>query len=287
MKYITVNDLASAIRNNIHKIPHDIDFIIGVPRSGMIAAGLISSYLNVPLISLQGFVSGLEPEGGVRLLYHLNSHKKTNKVLVVDDTVFKGSAMMATKEELKKYTEYEFIYLCVFMEKNIEVPDIYLEDVRKDIGDFGIVLYEWNVLQHHNYIMSHYLFDMDGVLCVDPPDERNTEQYVDYIKDAVPLFIPKSQIGGIITYRLNIYRDITEKWLNKYGIHHTKLTMFKAGSWVERNDSGVSAAVFKGEYYRDNDNYKLFIESDDDQAQVINAISHKPVLCIKTNKLYN
>lgn len=69
MKYITLNDLSNTIRTNIYKIPRDIDFIIGVPRSGMIAASIISSYLNVPLIDVNSFVAGLEPGGGSRLNY--------------------------------------------------------------------------------------------------------------------------------------------------------------------------------------------------------------------------
>ena len=53
MKYITLNDLSNTIRKNIWKIPRDIDFVLGIPRSGMIVASIISSYLNVPLIDIK------------------------------------------------------------------------------------------------------------------------------------------------------------------------------------------------------------------------------------------
>lgn len=33
MKYITIADLSDTIRKNIWKIPHDIDCVIGIPRS--------------------------------------------------------------------------------------------------------------------------------------------------------------------------------------------------------------------------------------------------------------
>ena len=56
MKYITFNNLIETIRKNLWKIPRDIDFIIGVPRSGMIVASIISDYLNVPLMDLNSFL---------------------------------------------------------------------------------------------------------------------------------------------------------------------------------------------------------------------------------------
>ena len=90
MKYISINDLTNTIRRNLWKVPHDVDFIIGVPRSGMIAASIIASYLNIPLIDVNSFVNGLEPWGGVRLQFFENNHKRSNKVLVVDDTLYRN-----------------------------------------------------------------------------------------------------------------------------------------------------------------------------------------------------
>ena len=29
MKFVTLADLAATIRRNVHKIPHDVDFVIG------------------------------------------------------------------------------------------------------------------------------------------------------------------------------------------------------------------------------------------------------------------
>ena len=74
MKYITLSDLSETIRKNIWKIPRDIDCIIGIPRSGMIAASIISSYLNVPLIDVCSFTEGLQPYGGNRLNYFVKKH---------------------------------------------------------------------------------------------------------------------------------------------------------------------------------------------------------------------
>jgi uncharacterized HAD superfamily protein/hypoxanthine-guanine phosphoribosyltransferase len=289
MKYITISDLSETIRKNIWKIPRDIDFIIGVPRSGMIGASIIASYLNVPLIDVDSFLNGSKPWGGLRLEYFTKTHIKTNKVLVIDDTVSSGRAMNEVKNKLlSSKTDINFIFMCVYLEGWGEnVVDLYLEDVRKYTENFTkYVLYEWNIFQHHEDTMKKFLFDIDGVFCLDPPDERNEEEYINYIKNANPLFIPRTKIGGLITYRLNKNREITETWLKDNGITYDVLVMFNANSWEERNKMGIPPEEYKADFYKNNDNFKLFVESSDHQAKKIAEISNKPVYCVETNKLY-
>jgi len=284
MKYITLNDLTAAVRKNIHKIPHDIDFVIGVPRSGMIVASIISEYINVPLIDIDGFKNGEKPRGGDRLL--MVQRKETKKVLVVDDTCNSGKAMNKAKDKLQGY-DYEFIYLVAFLEgKGSDCIDIYLEDVRKYTKNFPIVLYEWNVMAHYPFVTQRCMYDIDGVFCVEPPDERNTAEYEEYIKSATPLFVPTVPIGAIVSYRLSKYQEITENWLKEQGIKYNAIFMFNANSYEERAKSGLSPEQMKGMIYKNNPVAMLFIESDDWQAMNIHQISGKPVLCIETNKLY-
>ena len=289
MKYITINDLSNTIRKNIWKIPRDIDFIIGIPRSGMIAASMVSSYLNVPLIDINSFLAGLEPYGGLRLSYFKSNHEKTNKILVIDDTVFNGRAMTIAKMKLSESNkDLDFIYMCVYLEGRGEnTIDIYLEDIRQYTEDFTkIVIYEWNIFQHHDDIMSKCLYDIDGVFCLDPPDERDEKKYIEYIRNATPLFIPRTKIGGIITYRLIKNLEITQKWLADNGIKYNELTMFNAKTWDERNRSGITSEKYKSDYYKSHENYELFIESNDYQAKKIAEMAKKPVYCVETNKLY-
>lgn len=284
MRYKTINDLSDTIRHNIWKIPQDIDFIIGIPRSGMIAASMIASYMNVPLIDINSYIAGLKPYGGMRLQFYNDNHIKSNKILIVDDTVYNGNSMRNVKDQLKSYKQ-NFIYCCIYLEgTGSNYVDIYLEDLR-DLKTYEIVLYEWNIFQHHPHIMNKCCYDLDGVLCVDPPDERNTEEYINYIKNAKPLFIPKTTIGCIMTYRLIKYKDITEKWLNDNGIKYNELHMFNAQSWKERNDSNITPEIYKGNFYKNNQ-YNLFVESNKFQAQGIFEISNKPVYCVETNYMY-
>lgn len=278
--------MAAAVRRNIFKVPHDIDFVIGVPRSGMIPASMVAEFINVPLIDVDSFCAGARPTGGGRL--RLVNRKATSKVLVLDDTVFRGKSMSKTQAKLAPYKDlYEFIYAAVYLEgRGSDVIDFWFEDVRKYTNNFTqIVLYEWNIFHHIPSIMDYCMYDMDGVLCLDPPDERNVEQYERYIREATPLFTPTVNIGAIVTYRLKRYRDITEKWLRENGISYGDLVMFQAMSWDERNRSGISPEEFKASHYRKS-NAKIFVESNDRQAQRIHDISGKPVLCVETNKLY-
>ena len=52
MQYRTIRDLSDLIRRNLWKIPHDIDLVVGVPRSGMLPASMIALYLNTKFTSI-------------------------------------------------------------------------------------------------------------------------------------------------------------------------------------------------------------------------------------------
>lgn len=286
--YVTLSDMMTMIRNNIWKIPHDIDFIISVPRSGTIPASVIAEFINVPLIDLNSFCLGAPPTGGNRLNFVHRSIHSTPKVLVVDDTVFSGTAMTRARQRLQPLSnKYNFIYCSAYLEgKGKNTIDIYLDDVTQYSFAGTQVVYEWNIFHHYSHIMDYCIYDLDGVFCLDPPDDRNTEEYESYIKDATPLFCPTTTVGKICTYRIDKYRDITTEWLTKNGISYKDLIMFNAQSREERNNSGIGPAHFKGEYFRNDSNAVLFVESDDWQAQEIHRISGKQVLCTSTNKIY-
>ena len=291
MRYITLAEMCKTIRDNFYKVPHDVDFVIGIPRSGVICASIISEFLNCPLIDIDSFCFGAKPTGGGRLRYFESKNKgEKKKVLVVDDTVFTGESKKRTKEQLKKFEdEYEFIFLVVYLEGYAkDTIDIYLEDVSSATNGYRIpVLYEWNIFHHNEPIMKRCIYDIDGVFCVNPPDERDEEAYMKYIKDATPLFIPTAPIGEIMTYRLVKNQAVTEEWLKKWGIKCNRLLMFNAQSWDERNKKGISSEDMKGMYYKEQAWAILFVESDDYQARRIFEISGKPVYCVESNKLYS
>jgi uncharacterized HAD superfamily protein len=206
----------------------------------------------------------------------------------VDDTVYSGLSKVQAREKLSTFTEYQFIFTAVYLEgPGEQYVDLWLEDLRPYTNGFReIVYYEWNIFHHNEGDMKSFLFDLDGVFCLDPPDERNEEAYINYIKNATPLFVPSTTIGGIITFRLIKNQQITEEWLNKNGITYGFMCMFNGHSWEERHNSGVDSGTWKGEIFKRLPQYRLFIESDPSQAERIHEISGKPVLCVENNKLY-
>lgn len=291
MKFVTLAELAGTIRKNVHKIPHDVDFVIGVPRSGVIAAGIIAEFLNAPLIDVDSFAKfGALPTGGRRSRFHRRPVTERSRVLVVDDTIFHGWSLRETKNKLAPFARkfgYEFVYLAVFLEGPNDGVDIWLEDLRRYTDGYTtFVLYEWNIFHHVPKLMGECIYDIDGVLCLDPPDERSGRPYLDYLPNAVPLFTPTVKVGELVTYRLEKYRDLTEWWLRNQGVTYGALTMFPAKSYDERAEMGISPAAFKADIYRLRPWAKLFVESDDRQAREIYGLAGKPVYSVETNKIY-
>ena len=57
LSYKTYQNLSLDIKNNIHKIPSNVDLIVGIPRSGMIPAYMIGLMLSKQVCSLNEFLS--------------------------------------------------------------------------------------------------------------------------------------------------------------------------------------------------------------------------------------
>ena len=192
--------------------------------------------------------------------------------------------MAAVREKLRPFTDCEFIYLAVYLEGPCSNVDVWLEDVRPWADPF--VLYEWNIFHHTPRIMSRCIYDIDGVLCVDPPDERNTDAYVQYIQRPVPLFVPSVEVGEIVTYRLAAYEHITRRWLAEAGVRCKTLTMFPAYTYEARRASGIVPAAYKADIYAQRGWARLFVESSDAQARQIAQRTAKPVFSVESNRLY-
>ena len=271
MNYRNIRELNNTILNNLSIIPRDIDLIVGVPRSGMLPANLLSLYLNRPYTDIHSFLNGHIYKAGARSQFFDISEFK--KILVVDDSIASGSAMIEVKESLKHLeSKFDIKYCAVYIIPGKEkMVDYFFEIVPLPR------YFQWNILNHTT--LEKACFDIDGVLCPDPLPEQNDdgEKYIDFILNAPPLFIPGSKIGTVVTSRLEKYRKETETWLKANNIKYNDLIMLDLPDMKARQKAN-NHGDHKAKAYMSKP-YVLFVESEIAQAIEINRISKKPVLC--------
>ena len=291
--------MAVCINANLWKIPHDIDGVIGIARSCMIPAAMIAEALNVGLTERLFFDSVVKSGIPVEAAFHSHGWRPFNrkitcegggqkpKFLVVDDTCCNGRETKNSRQMFSgdKFHGFDFLYLAVYCDGPcvIDKPDICLEDLSHWTNHDH--LFEWHVMTHPNYLRQT-MFDLDGIMCLDPPDERDTEAYERYIENPVPFHVPPpGQQITIVTYRLEKYRSQTEKFLDSVGLTNKRVIMHPAASWEER--ANEPSWKYKAQWYISNPWYKLFVESDPIQATMIHQATGKPVYCLTTNFMFN
>lgn len=271
MYYRNVKDLNNIILQKLSIIPRDFDLIVGVPRSGMLPANLLALYLNKPYTDIHSFLNGHIYKAGARSQFFDISEFKN--ILVVDDSIASGSAMVEVKESLKHFEDkFKIKYCAIYVIPGKEkMVDYFFETVPLPR------YFQWNILNHTT--LEKACFDIDGVLCADPLPEQNDdgEKYIDFILNAPPLFIPGSKIGTIVTSRLEKYRKETETWLAANNIKYNDLVMLDLPN-MEARQRANNHGDHKAKAYLAKP-YVLFIESEYHQAVEINRLSKKPVLC--------
>jgi orotate phosphoribosyltransferase len=263
-------------------VPSDVGLIVGMPRSGLLAANLIALHLNLPLTDFEGFIENRILQTGERILRKNNYLKSENaeaKILLVDDSVQSGSTIRKAKRRLKEVgLDNKVIFSAIFVspEGRSEV-DLYFEEIR------GYRIFEWNLM--HSAIITNSCVDIDGVLCEDPTEEQNDdgERYEEFLLNAKPLHLPSVRIGCLVSCRLEKHRKLTEKWLKHHQIKYGKLYLMNLPNKEARLASN-SHAAFKAEIYKST-NAILFIESSIHQAWEIAKIANSAVLCFETNKM--
>ncbi len=282
LEYRSFEDLSILILKNIDKIPSDIDMIVGVPRSGLLVANMISLLINKSLTDIDGlFENRIISTGKTKEhMGFVGSIDACKKILVVEDSVASGESITRCKKKLSELNDsFEIVYLAVYV-----VAD------KKDLVDifFEVLdsprVFEWNIFHHASFI-SRSCFDIDGVLCVDPTQSENDdgENYIHFLQNAKEKIIPTCRIGYIVTSRLEKYRVETERWLNEHNVLYDELIMLDASA-EERREQNLHAK-FKAQIYKSK-NALLFFESEEKQAIEISSITGKPVYCIENNKYY-
>lgn len=264
----SVADMNLAIVRNLHRLDlNSFDVVVGIPRSGVIPASLISTHLQKPLADVEGFRRGL---------IYKRSWKKTHgdRILLVDDSVGRGTtfneAVVKLNNSASKIIKCA-VYGPPYPVENKDKCDIWFEECGRPM------VFQWSLWKHKR--LPLWGFDFDGVFCRDPNKKENDDgpNYINFLRNVPPLFLPTREIGHIITGRYEDYREHTLYWLNRHGIKYQSLTMMPRdikgrGRWK------ASIAKQLG--------VELFIESTPHQAKDIARESGIQVWCIETQSVY-
>jgi uncharacterized HAD superfamily protein/adenine/guanine phosphoribosyltransferase-like PRPP-binding protein len=252
-----MKDLNDTIVRHLHKVPRNLNLVVGIPRSGLLAAHIVALNLNLPITDIEGLIEGRLIESGERRRNLDHSHTKIfdGKILVIDDSLSSGSTMMRVKQRIQQANlGAQVIYSAVFVAPSGKSKvDFYFEEMR------GGRVFEWNLM--HSYVATQSCVDIDGVLCADPTAEENDDgQYYErFLLETRPLRLPTVKLGYLVTCMMNL---------------PDKESRLAAGNH----------AAFKADVYRTTEAL-LFIESSLGQARDIAKLANKPVLCTETQQM--
>lgn len=281
MNFRTYNDLTKCIVRNLHKIPRDVDLVVGVPRSGTMAGNILALYLNLPFTDLDHFINRdpLKTGSTRKSSRWIKNIGEARHVLIVDDSISSGEAMREVRNTVNGAGfSCNFTYLAIYalgISKN--QADLTFETVEQPR------MFEWNFM--HSWQLKYCCLDIDGVICEDPKRSQNDdgEKYLDFINNAPPKFLPTQPVGKLVSSRLEKYREPTAAWMEKYHVEYDELILMDGVTAAERALSG-GHAKHKADVYKACDAI-LFIESDYEQALEICKLSGKPVLCTENMEM--
>ncbi|MBZ9676457.1 phosphoribosyltransferase [Mesorhizobium sp. ES1-1] len=282
MHYRSIADMNDTIVAHLHRLPRDIDLVVGVPRSGILAANLVSLTANIAMTDLDSFIDGKIYTSGISTKRRASLDRgvaEMRKILVIDDSVNRGDAMREARRRIEAAgIRADFIFASVYghLPRHDDI-DFVFETVPHPR------MFQWNFM--HHIFLEQSCVDIDGVLCLDPTEAENDDgpAYEKFLGEARPLHGPTRKIGWLVTSRLEKYRKLTEAWLDKHEVRYDKLIMLDLPSKAERQRLGVHGS-FKADFYRKS-GALLFIESEYRQAENIARLSGKPVLCVETHQV--
>ena len=279
MNYKSLADLNNDVASWIQKIPTDFDIIVGIPRSGLLVANLISLHFNIPMTDVENVTKGLLIGGGKRCptktisalkpLKQSDNHKL--KILVVDDSVDSGSQMKKIKNILIPLRcLYDLRFGAVYVTPGSEeVIDFYYTTISKPR------VFEWNVMHHPN--LSHFCIDISCLLKKHQPSLISQK--------LEPAIRPSGEIGFLIDCHCQLRKadSIIPEWLFKNKI--TYRNFIKMDKSKALNTSLIDSIIFFKAGIYNLSKSLLFIENSQTQALRIARLTKKSVLCWKTREM--
>ncbi len=281
MNFRSMGDLNRDLALWSDRLPRDLDLIVGIPRSGLLAGVMLALHMQLPLTDVRGLTEGRLLGGGARLgeVDETSYIASARRILVIDDSVYTGRAIDEAREtlagaDIAAPIEFGAVYASPM---SISKVDHYYQVIPQPR------LFEWNIMHHP--CLAESCMDIDGVLCRDPTEAENDDGplYEAFIRDVPVRLVPSVEVGYLVTARLERYREQTEAWLAAAGIRYRNLIMHPAATGRERrlagNHGGHKAAAYK------RVGGPLFIESSLSQAITIANEARGPVYCTDERRM--
>lgn len=272
--YISTEDLVRDTYSIVHKIKN-CRYILGVARSGLIPASIISTAIHRPIYSIDQYsleISNLG--GGSRSDY---SENKDDLVYLVDDSSWTGRSTLRVAEKLAGVIDYKIKTVSIYTS---HITDSDIDVSAKMVHPWHI--FEWNL---YNSIYKN-AYDIDGVLCRDfiAEEDDDGDLYIKTMESMETTNIqPRRNEVVLITSRLEKYRDVTEKWLALKGFRVKDLLMGPWKTKAERDSTNIGLWKAKEINKCDVD---LYIESNDSLAREISRHTNKIIICPSSKRAY-
>lgn len=104
MNYRSIADMNLTIGKNLSILPPVIDVVVGIPRSGLLAALMISLIRNLPVVDVDGLLEGRLFPGGQTTISSESTAQQFDRdpesILLVDDSHHTGISMSKAVEKI-------------------------------------------------------------------------------------------------------------------------------------------------------------------------------------------
>jgi len=252
-------------------LPPDCAGIVGVPRSGTIAASAIATHLHLPLYTLgkDGPVSvGAGSRGG-------SLYRAGGPLAVVDDTVYGGGAMQRARRAMGGRPA---VFAAVYVRpESAHAVDVFARELPSPH------LLSWNLFNNgpfagraaNPWYGAGAALDLDGVIVHDKDSGGPVN---------APYLVPRAHpVKLIVTGRREKHRPETEALLRSLGVRWERLEMYPdAEPW----GSEEKWARHKARHYGASA-CGLYVESCPIQAEMIHRFTGKPVACPVASRVFH
>jgi uncharacterized HAD superfamily protein/hypoxanthine phosphoribosyltransferase len=271
--YLSTEDLVKDTYNIISKIKN-CKYIIGVVRSGLLPATIISTAIHKPLYSINQYTLEIKNlGGGVRF----DGVSSGDTIYLIDDSSWTGNSTIELKKKISSKIKEEI--------KTVSIYSSHL--TYKNIDIYSRLIHPWHLFEWNLYNTAYNnAYDIDGLLCRDftLKEDDDGELYIKTIKNMELTKIqPRKKPVIFITARLEKYRSITEEWLISNGFMIKELIM---GPWKTKEErESINIGEWKAHQFNQCD-ADIYIESSDYLAKEISKYTHKMVICPESKTVY-